>query len=394
MPTESAFLLAGLLVIAAALGYVFARFGDFDQDEPQRRLNADYLKGLNYLLNEDSDRAVEVFTRMTAVDDDTVETHFALGSLFRRRGEVDRAIRVHQNLMARPTLKPTQKSQAKLALAEDYLSAGLFDRAEDLYKELCQSNELRKQALARLIQIYEVTRDWENAIETSSDLERSDPSSANATRTAHYFCELADRARAGKDFSLARDMLKKADSARRGSVRSVLARADLAQDTGEFKEAIKLYRKVAKDSPDLLSEVIPKLAASCRAAERNNELTAFLRDVRKRDPRSLHAIALATVVDPAIDDEFALAALRDFVHQDVTLHELVDADGLDGFSEPQRTERLGQVRAALRRVIDAGSRYRCRECGYACLALQWQCPSCRRWETVKPETQIGLSAEV
>ena len=202
MPSESTFLLAGLLFLAAALGYVFARFGDEqDEDEAADQLSSDYLKGLNYVLNEEPDRAVELFTKMAELDDEALETHFALGSLFRKRGEVDRAIRVHQNLMARPSLGQAHKEQAEDALAEDYLSAGLFDRAEALYRKLCDAAEFRIKARQQLLRIYEVTRDWDKAIEVQAELDRlqkgSKNSRASPSQVAHYYCELAEQARDG-----------------------------------------------------------------------------------------------------------------------------------------------------------------------------------------------------
>ncbi len=247
MPTESAFLLAGLLFVAAALGYVFAKFGESESpEELSDRLSDDYLKGLNYVLNEEPDRAVELFTRMAELDDETLETHFALGSLFRKRGEVDRAIRVHQNLMARPNLTRAQKDQVEAALAEDYLSAGLLDRAESLFLKLRESAEIRRQALNRLIRIYELTREWDKAIEIHKELSRIDATAVSPEHVAHYFCELAAQASAEKDFAGAREMLDQADSGRDRTVRSTLIRADIAHETGHQKEAIHLYQNVAK----------------------------------------------------------------------------------------------------------------------------------------------------
>jgi lipopolysaccharide biosynthesis regulator YciM len=294
MPTESAFLLAGLLFVAAALGYFFARFGESEDDQASTdRLNADYLKGINYVLNEEPDRAVELFTRMAELDDEALETHFALGSLFRKRGEVDRAIRVHQNLMARPSLSQMQKIQAEAALAEDYLSAGLFDRAESLFQKLSESPDFRVQALKRLIRIYEVTREW-----------------------THYYCELAEEARAAKDYATARELLGQAESGRHRTVRSVLARADLARDSGKEEDAIRLYRKVVRASPELLVEVIPRLAACYLAVERAPEFTEYLRKLINGDEDNAAAIAMATVLDTQIDDPVAMEALHRFVAAD------------------------------------------------------------------------------
>lgn len=156
MPTEATFLLAGLFIVAAATGWAFARFSDFKRDDPPpTSISADYLRGLNLVLNRQTDEALELFVRMAKVDEDTLETHFALGHLFRRRGEVDRAIRVHQNLLARPNLSEAQRHQALFSLAQDYLGAGLFDRAEKLFSELGSSSTLGEAALEKLVDIYE-----------------------------------------------------------------------------------------------------------------------------------------------------------------------------------------------------------------------------------------------
>lgn len=383
MPTESAFLLAGLLFIAAALGYVFARFGESDDEQTTSgQLSTDYFKGLNYVLNEEPDRAVELFTRMAELDDDALETHFALGSLFRRRGEVARAIRVHQNLMARPSLSRAQKDQAEAALAEDYLSAGLFDRAEKLFENVRKSPEFRDQALARLVRICEITKEWERAIEFHIELESAEPTVPGTSEVAHYYCELAEQARQEKDLARAREMLKQAESGRNRTVRSIFARADIAHDAGKNKDAIRLYRQVVDRAPDLLIDVIPRLAASCREADMPMEFSGFLRKLLDKDKACTEAIAMATLQDPSIDDPVALDALQQFIADDPMLSGLIDVEAL------KRAKTLNRVRAALARIVATKPGYRCADCGYACLMLQWQCPGCRSWETVKPETRI------
>ena len=171
MPTESTFLLAGLFLLLAAAGWAMGRFGERDTEEAPPPLNIDYLKGLNFLLNEQTDQALEHFLRMVRVDDKTIETHFALGSLFRRRGEVDRAIRIHQNIIARPDLAAEQRDQALFSLAKDYLGAGLLDRAEKLFVRLAQGSRYQVQALESLSGIYEQEKDWEKAIDACRRLE-------------------------------------------------------------------------------------------------------------------------------------------------------------------------------------------------------------------------------
>jgi len=403
MPTESAFLLAGLLFIAAALGYVFAKFGDTDEEDiSAEKLNSDYMKGLNFVLNEQSDQAVEVFTRMAELDDEALETHFALGSLFRKRGEVDRAIRVHENLIARPTLTRPQKDQAEAALAEDFLSAGLFDRAESLFLTLCDSPDYRLHGLERLRRIYEVTRDWERAVEISRDLDKARGKVAvaaeNAAHVAHYYCEMAEEAWRQKDTRKAHAMLKLAESGRRQTVRSTLVQADFLSDEGKPDEAVKLYREVIAASPDLMVEVLPRLAANHRAAGSVDELSEYLCEFLELEANGngniTAAIAMSAVRDANIENPQAMKALQHFVAADPTLSRLVGADRFDEIDDSQRLALMNQVRDALRKIVTARPGYVCCECGYACLIMQWQCPGCHAWESIQPVVKINLVSAI
>jgi lipopolysaccharide biosynthesis regulator YciM len=395
MPTESTFLLAGLLFLAAALGYFFAVSGGEEDDDapaPSSRLNADYIKGLNYLLNEQADQALEVFMRMVEVDDETLETHFALGSLFRRRGEVDRAIRVHQNIIARPNLSDMHREHALVSLAEDYLSAGLFDRAETLFIELRASDELRVKALQKLVRIYEVTQDWEPAIEAYRELEKLVPEPDSASRIAHYYCEMAEHAVMDRDFTRTRELLKKAGSDRSGTVRARLALASLSQETGDHKAAIKIFGQVMDDEPRLVGEIVPRLAESCRAIDDQEQLSKILRALRSRGAEVSRTIALAVIYDQHIVNTEALESLRDYLLADPILSNLIATEQLKQLQPAELQEWLQRTRAGLGRLFPAGHRYRCTECGYLSSQLLWQCPSCRSWETVSPAAQFSFSS--
>jgi lipopolysaccharide biosynthesis regulator YciM len=397
MPTESTFLLAGLLFLAAALGYFFARFGDDDEADATAssgRLNADYIKGLNFLLNEQPDQALEVFMRMVAVDDETLETHFALGSLFRRRGEVDRAIRVHQNIIARPNLSDMHREHAIVSLAEDYLGAGLFDRAETLFKELRGSDEFRVKALEKLVRIYEVTHDWEPAIEAYRELEKVAPSDDAVGRIAHYYCELAEHAVADRDFTQARELLKKAGSDRHGTVRAQLALAELSQQMGDHQAAIEIFRQVMTDEPRLIGEVVPRLAHSCRETDNEALLTGCLEELQGQGAEASRAIALAVIYDPQIANLTALGCLRDYVVADPILSNIVAVDQLQASDPEELRVALERIRKGLARLFPPGHRYSCTECGYLSSQLLWQCPGCRSWESVSPAAKFSFSSMV
>ena len=393
MPTESAFLFAGLLFLAAALGYLFAWFGERDRDDAAPApVSRDYLKGLHYLVDEDADRALEVFARMAESDEDALEIHFALGSLFRKCGEVDRAIRIHQNIMARPGLDRVHKGQAQLALAEDYLSAGLLDRAEKLFRQLREYPEFRERALKRLLGILERTRDWEEAIKIHEALSRLGNGRDEAGWLAHYYCELAEQALAAGDWPRVRSLLRKAAAVRPRSVRSLLVRADLARDAGEWREARKLYRRAAADAPWLISEILPRVARLYQSRDDGEGFTRWLQRLMDAHPDAGPEVALAVIADEAVAVPAAMGYLAAFIAADPILARLVDAEALERQPPEARAAALQRIRAALAGLRAGGVAYRCRNCGYGSLALQWQCPGCRQWESLRPEFRLGLGA--
>ena len=221
MPTESTFLLAGLFLLLAAAGWAMGRFGERDDRGAPPPLNIDYLKGLNFLLNEQTDQALEHFLRMVRVDDKTIETHFALGSLFRRRGEVDRAIRIHQNIIARPDLAAEQRDQALYSLAKDYLGAGLLDRAEKLFVRLAQGLPLPGAGAGVALRHLRA-----GARLGKGDRCRAAPGGSGgrslALQIAHYHCELAEAAACKEDYASARQYVKKAQAGRPRTMRGAL----------------------------------------------------------------------------------------------------------------------------------------------------------------------------
>lgn len=389
MPTESAFLLAGLLFVAAALGYVFARFGDDDEED---RGQTAYLRGFRYLLEEQPDRAVEAFTRATDLDEETLETHFALGQLFRKRGEVERAIRVHRDLMERRNLSAEQRDQAKFALAGDYLSAGLFDRAEALLAELRGAPRHRVDALRQLSRLCELTREWQRAIELQRELDAVDQTAARPGTIAHYYCELAEQALRDKDLARAGEMLQLAEQAGQESARVWLARGALAEGSGDHRLASRCYRRVAEKEPALLLEALPKLWQACQAAGAVAEFSSFVQRLLQQSAGAARAVALATILEPALDEPLALQCLWQFLSEDRTLTTLIDGTRLAQASDTERRQALERIRGALRNMATAGRSYRCLECGYSSMALQWQCPGCRAWDTVRPQVQLTLGA--
>ncbi len=391
MPTEAAFFFAGLLFVAAALGYVFARLGQLDDDD-SGSTGLDYVRGLKFLLKEQPDQALEALTGAGELDDDTIETHFALGQLFRKRGEIERAIRVHRDLMDRPNLKKAEREKAQFALAEDYLSAGLFDRAEALLGELRRSSRQGVEALRRLIRLSELTREWERAIELHAELEQTDRSAARPGTVTHYLCELAEQARQAKDLTRAGLWLDRAGKGSPENVRVLLLRAAVAADAGEHEQAISCYARAAEREPSLLVDVLPKLSAACKAGQREDEFSRFLAGLLRSDPGVSRSIAFATMVDPGMTDPLAIQCLWDFIGADPTLQALIDGERLSDVAQPERNRVLDRVRRALRSMATSGRAHRCLECGYSSTSLQWQCPGCGAWDTVRPRVRLAFES--
>lgn len=403
MFTENTFLLGVLLVLAAAAGWFVARLtGGSRKQRQANRLSNDYFRGLNFLLSEQPDRAIEVFIRMVTVDSSTIETHFALGSLFRRRGEVDRAIRIHQNLIARPNLSRLHRSHALYELGDDYMKAGLFDRAENLFLELTNERHYSEQALRHLITIYEQQKDWSQAVGISRQLETASGLSRHE-EIAQYYCEMAEIAVEIKDVRQATRALKRAQSYSRRSVRPLLIYAQLAEQQGDRRLAIKHYRQVLTLSPEFAVEVLPQLARlaqqkghlsghlsgqlSGQETERGSEqgFSNFTTVFQKQSPLAATQLALTTILHPKIQTPAAEDAVESFIRNSEHLKGLYEIIGLISGDKPaSQTLARDRVREVLRRLLSSGPRYRCRECGFTAKTLYWQCPSCKTWNSVRP----------
>ena len=387
MPTESTFLLAGLFLLLAAAGWAMGRFGERDEEDAPPPLNVDYLKGLNFLLNEQTDQALEHFLHMVRVDDKTIETHFALGSLFRRRGEMDRAIRIHQNIIARPDLAADQRDQALFSLAKDYLAAGLLDRAEKIFARLAEGSRYQVQALESLGRIYEQERDWEKAIDSVQRLEVLSGRSL-ALQIAHYYCELAEAAAAENNYVSARDHVKKAQSGRPRTMRGALTRAHIARDMGDEKTALKLYHRIIDENTYLIAEALPEIVSIYERENLIGDLERALKSLLAKNPEASSLIAYAAIVNdlggiPVIDH-----CVEQYMLNEPTLGEFVELQQLSEGDKGSHDSALAKVRGALCKLARATPRYQCQECGFSSQRLLWQCPSCRNWETQRPASRV------
>ena len=360
-------------------GWMAARVDIKQIVSESRALPRSYFKGLNFLLNEQPDKAIEAFIEVVKVDPETVELHFALGSLFRRRGEYDRAIRMHQNLLERADLGGEQKVMALAELGQDYLKAGILDRAEEVFSRLADGPQ-GIQARRHLLKIYEQEKDWPRAIEMTRKVE-SDPRDL-----AQYLCELAASEAAQSRPDVARRHLSVALDENRKCVRASLQLGDLDRAEGKLDVAIEHWKRIESQNPAYLALVAQRLVEAYRDAGRAEEGLTLLAGYLERYP-SLDL--LDTVFQQTLEAkgaEQAYTLVRDELRRNPTLlglDRLLEAQIIAAGS-PDRRRDLELVRNLVHGHTRRLARYRCESCGFKARQFHWHCPACGGWETYPP----------
>ena len=386
-----------LLPVAAASGWIAARRSARRGEEPRSSgcdNNPAYFRGLNYLLNEEPDKAIDVFVEMLEIDSETVETHLALGNLFRRRGEVERAIRIHQNLIARPALTREQRAEALLELGKDYMHAGLYDRAENLFTELRDSKMYLVPALRNLRWIYQQEKDWEACLSVTAALQPLVDESLSVER-AHYYCELAEKAISDGQPGRAKELLRTAIEADPGCIRALHMQAELAIEGNDFKTAIRLYHQAAESDADYLPELLPDLVEAYKRAGDLEGLRRYLDQLLTQRSGSSEDLIVANLVKETDGDAAAAQMLGERVRQSPSLKGLLRLVELNArIPEHHAVEVLLGLRDHIRRLLDERPQYQCRKCGFAAKTLHWQCPSCRRWGSVRRKPDIDDCIQV
>ncbi len=379
-------LVGTLLFVAIVIGWLLGKM----ESKRQPRTNAaplsrDYFRGVNLLLNEKQDEAMEVFLKTLQISPDTVDTYLVMGSLFRRRGEVDRAIRIHQDLLARPSLNKEQQATVRLELSKDYLKAGLFDRSERLLKELVEEGGQQVvDCLEKLLSIYEQEKEWQDAVDVAQQL-MSRGKSDYGHRLAHYYCELAEAALELNDNVDCRRHLKKALQADKACVRASLIQARLEISQKNYKEAIKVLRRVRHQDAAFIPEILDLLEQSYDGLEQPREFTRYLFEVLEEHPAISIVIKLAEKVSAIEDDKAGAFVLSEYLKKRPSvkgLNRLIEyhIPHTDGAAR----DNLSILQAFTHQLIQNKPRYRCTQCGFDGKRLHWHCPSCKEWGTVKP----------
>ncbi len=381
-----------LLPIAATFGWYFGK-KDHASSKVSHQMRRDYFQGLSYLINEQSDKAVDVFIKLSEVDSDTAEIHLALGHLFRRRGEVDRAIRIHQNLLARPELDESYHFQALFALGQDFLCAGVLDRAEQIFLELRQlkqgSGEEQQHSLQFLLRIYQQEKEWIKALAVTEKLATETGEGSESLR-AQFYCELAEQETRQRNYEVALKYLQQAISTDPNCVRANLIAGQLACETKHYPQAIRHYQQVKLQNSLFIPEIISPICFCYSEINEEIQLINYLKECLQDYPNISLVITVANYIQRHKGDQAAL----DFITMHVNAKpELQGLNRLAGLylnnSKDQPREKLSILFNIIQQLHTEKSIYRCRHCGFSSKLLFWYCPSCHHWDTVKPLQKIA-----
>ena len=366
-----------------ALGWLAARIDIKQLLSESRVLPLSYFKGLNFLLNEQPDKAIEAFIEVVKVDPQTVELHFALGSLFRRRGEVERAIRMHQNLVERPDLQDDQKLVALFELAQDYLKAGLLDRAEELFLKL-ENTVHAEAALKFLLEIYQQEKDWQKATGIAGKL-KSVTGRSHQKEIANFYCELASGEMMDSRPQSARPHLASALAHHRLCVRANVLLGDLEMSLGNTEAAVEAWKRIESQNPAYLSLVAERMYAAYKkrdhAEEGLNLLRAYLQKYPSLD--ALNVVFQGTLEQQGAEPAYRL--VRDELRRTPTLlglDKLLEAQLLEAPLERRRDLEL--IKALVNQHTQSLAMYKCDNCGFRARQYYWHCPACASWETYSP----------
>ena len=377
MDFETPSLLLGLLValpVAFLLGWAASRFDLRQWKRADRQAPKAYFKGLNLLLNEQTDKAIDAFIEAVQHDPDTSELHFALGNLFRRRGEFERAVRVHQHLLQRADLGQAERERAQQALAQDFMKAGLFDRAEAAFRAL-EGTPFETEARLALLALAERSRDWRGATEVAERLEKTGTGSF-ATRTAHYRCELALEADERGDEAAASGLLAQALAASPQSARPLVLQAQGLTRQGKPVEALAAWQQLRQRDPATFIRLSGEFAACALAAGQRDTARQALAPLFSDHPDIDLLRALATLDGVAAG---ASPLLMDLLREQPSLSAAIELLATPAESWPEQARQFAHD--AVARAARPLQRYRCAACGFEAQRHFWQCPGCLGWDT-------------
>ncbi|MFC0444923.1 lipopolysaccharide assembly protein LapB [Pseudidiomarina halophila] len=375
-----------LLPVAAAYGWFMGRNSVRNEERrEQEEFSKQYVTGLNLLLSDQPDKAVDLFIELLDVDSDTLETHWALGKLFRRRGEIDRAIKIHQNLTSRPAISEQQRRHAMFELGLDYLAAGIFDRAEEMLLALQTDKEFAEPCQRYLLELYEATHEWDKAIKVALKLARNDASTEPVV--AQLYCELANLQ---NEPAATEKYYLKARKHDPDNVRAALSLGRMWFEQGEVSKAQTMLMSILDADPAFIPEALPILNACFTSQQDEAGFVRFLHKCVSEANSTAAAMLLSEAIAKAGTIEEAEKFMQSALLRNPTMkgfHQLMDFH-IRAADVGKARDSLMMLQRLVQQQMQQRPKYRCRHCGFSGKTLYWHCPSCRVWGEIKPITGL------
>jgi len=376
MLSDSIFYLSSIFLVFALLGYFFLKFFD---SESNNKINPDYLTGLKYLLNEESDKAIDLFSDIIDIDDETIQTHLALGVLFRRQGKIDKAIRLHENILNKTDLDEEYYYQTLHELGENYFSAGIYDKAESVFKKLKTIDGQKVSCLEKLITIYEYMSQWENALESLEELSTIDPDNKHLTSTSHYYCQLTQKHINEDDIAKAEIFLNKAKHNNPNSIRQLYLSSKIALHKSEKSNALKFYAEMIVKSK-LAHLILLPLILNKIDDHNDNDLNIILKNTIENNPETTKYLGMVSVMFPNFNNKYLFNSFKGLIQK----HTIINALRKQNHDSKLVTLIDDPLTNSLRTIINnktkSDYKYSCSQCGYMTISHSWQCPTCKSWE--------------
>ena len=375
MPSESVFYLTGIFILFGVLVYIYLNFFESDNDVG---INPDYLTGLKYLLNEESDKAINLFSNLIEIDDETIQTHLALGILFRKQGRVDKAIQLHEYILSKDDLPEIHYYQTLFELGENYFSAGIYNKSEDIFLKLKEHENHKEDALNKLIIINEYFGEWEKALNYLEELDTQNNQDLSISRN-HYYCEIAEMHIENGDIKSANSYLLKAQGLHTDSIRSEYIKMLINLENSDKFSAISSFVSMVNKNRIAFIIALPKILQST-----GHDLDAINMELSKlldSDPEIIDYLALVGVMYPDIENKVIENVIQSFIERQDIVQEIDKLD--DNYSIVSKiSNRLSQrMRLKLNNKMKSDYKFSCKKCGYQTISFSWQCPTCKSWES-------------